>query len=334
MPGGRQQRIGRFTSEQARERFLQAYDIAMRSWPQPRQELDVETRCGTVHVHRHGAGHGPPVVLLHGASGNSSNWYPQVAALGRHHPVYAIDTIDDPGRSVQRQVVVGSAQSAAWLDEVLAALGLDTVHLVGMSYGGWLAMALALHRPERLASITLLDPGGLDKVPVRFYANVLLGAVAMLLPRRTRGWFAHRLANHALIESAEQMAPIMLAARTWRTNRPAARRFDDDELRAIRVPAQFLIAGRSSLLRPRRAMSRALALVASVRAEIVPGAGHGLSLERPDLVNQRILDFVAETDRAVPGQPAGVPTRVGESGEGNEGGETDEGGESGESGGA
>ncbi|MCZ7420537.1 alpha/beta fold hydrolase [Verrucosispora sp. WMMA2121] len=285
--------VGRFANDQAREKFLQAYEVAMRSWPQPRQEFDVETSFGTVHVHHHGAGPGAPVVLLHGAQGNSSNWYPQVAALGEHHPVYALDTIDDPGRSMQRRPVAGTAESAAWLDETLATLDLSDVHLVGMSYGGFLALAAAVHRPDRLASVTLLDPGGLQKVPFRFYANIIAGALATMAPRRTRAWFAHRLANHALIESPEQLAPIMIAARHWRTQRPSARRFDDEELRSIPVPVLLLVAGRSSLLRPHEAVARAQALIPSVRAEIVPGAGHGLPLERPELVNQCVLDFIA-----------------------------------------
>ncbi|MER5453940.1 alpha/beta fold hydrolase [Micromonospora sp. NPDC002389] len=286
--------IGRFTSDQARSRFLAAYEMAMDAWPHPRQELDVETRFGTVHVHDHGIATGQPIVLLHGAQGNSSNWYPQVAPLGIHHPVYAVDTVDDPGRSVQRRPVPSTTDNAAWLDETLTALGLDGVHLVGLSYGGFLAMAQALHRPDRLASVTLLEPGGLEKVPLRFYANMLAGALSTLAPRRTRPWFAQRLANHALVESAEQLAPIMIAARHWRSGRPvAARRFDDDELRAIRVPVQLLVAGRSSLLDPRRAAARAAELIPSVRTEIVAGAGHGLPLERPELVNQRILDFIA-----------------------------------------
>jgi pimeloyl-ACP methyl ester carboxylesterase len=160
-------RIGRFTGEQARERFLRAYDVAMRTWPEPRRELVVETDFGTVHVHHHGPTTGAPIVLLHGASGNSSNWYPQIATLGARHPVYAIDTIDDPGRSVAQRVVDGSVENAAWLGEVLAGLGLDDVHLVGLSYGGWLALNQAVYEPERLATVTVLDPAGLQKVPVR-----------------------------------------------------------------------------------------------------------------------------------------------------------------------
>lgn len=295
---GSRQRIGRFTSEPARERFLRAYDVAMRAWPQPRQERDVETPFGTTHVHQHGTTSGTPIVLLHGAIGNSSNWYPQVGALGERHPVYALDTIDDPGRSVQRRLLHGSADNAAWLDAVLAELGLEDVHLVGLSYGGWLALNQAVHGPDRLASVTVLDPGGLEKVPARFYLNLLLGAFATLAPRRTRPRLSRLLANQALIEPPEQLAPVMLAARTWRTNRPAARRLDDTELRSIGVPVQLLVGARSSLLRPERAVSRARQLIPGVRAEIVPGAGHGLPLEEPQLVNRRILDFVDLVDAA------------------------------------
>lgn len=292
MRAAREQQIGRFSAEQARQRFLEAYDVAMRDWPQPWDEQDVDTAYGSVHAFRYGPAEGAPIVLLHGSAGNSSNWYPQIAALGEHHPVYAIDTLDDPGRSVQRRPFTGEAANAAWLDETLAGLGLDGVHLVGASYGGWLALSLALHRPARLASITLIDPGGLQRVPLRFYANILAGAFATLAPKRTRPWFSRILANHALIMPPEHLDPVMIVARTWRTRRPPARPLKDDELRSIRVPVQVLIAGRSSLLRPKHALARARRLIPDVRAEIVPGAGHGLSLERPDLVNQRILNFI------------------------------------------
>jgi hypothetical protein len=50
--------------------------------PEPRTDCDVETRFGTVHVHRYGPAAGEPIVLLHGHGANASTWYPQVAALG------------------------------------------------------------------------------------------------------------------------------------------------------------------------------------------------------------------------------------------------------------
>ncbi|MCC9308947.1 alpha/beta fold hydrolase [Kitasatospora sp. RB6PN24] len=286
--------VGHFVSEEARTEFLAAYDRAMELWPGPRRALDVETAYGTVHVHHYGPATGEPVVLLHGHAGHASNWYRQIAALGECHPVYAIDTLDDPGRSVQRAVAAGSEENAAWLGEVFAGLGLDRIHLVGLSYGGWLALNQAVHAPERLASIAPLDPGGIEGVPARFYVHMVGGLLGMLAPRRFRPALGRLLANPALSSPPEMIAPLMLAMRTYRpTGRPAARPFTDEELGSVRVPALVLLGRRSALLRPRQALARITALIPDVQAEIVEGAGHGLNLEQPELVNERLLRFIA-----------------------------------------
>ncbi|GAB7185835.1 2-succinyl-6-hydroxy-2,4-cyclohexadiene-1-carboxylate synthase MenH [Kitasatospora sp. Ki12] len=285
--------VGHFVSEAARAKFLAAYDRAMELWPSPRQEFDVETTYGSVHVHRYGATTGEPIVLLHGHAGHPSNWYPQVAALGEHHPVYAIDTLDDPGRSVQRAVAAGSEENAAWLEEVLAGLGLERVHLVGVSYGGWLALNQAVHAPERLASVAPLDPGGIEKVPARFYLHMVAGLFGMLAPRPLRPAVGRLLANPALSAPPEMIAPLMLAMRGYRpSSRPPARPFTDEELGSIALPALVLVGKRSALLRPRQVVERVTALIPGVRAEILERAGHGLNLERPELVNERLLAFV------------------------------------------
>ncbi|MFJ2864373.1 alpha/beta fold hydrolase [Kitasatospora sp. NPDC087314] len=300
--------IGHFVSEEARAKFLAAYDRAMELWPSPRRELDVETTYGTVHVHHYGPRSGEPIVLLHGHAGHPSNWYPQIAALGEHHPVYAIDTLDDPGRSVQRAVAAGSTENAAWLSEVFAGLGLERIHLVGLSYGGWLTLNQAVHAPERLASIAPLDPGGIEEVPARFYAHMIGGLFAMLAPRRLRPALGRLLANPALSAPPEMIAPLMLGMRTYKPNtRPAARPFTDEELSSIRLPTLVLVGSRSALLRPHQVLKRVTALIPGVRAEIVQGAGHGLNLERPDLVNEHLLQFITDLVADPVADPAGDP---------------------------
>lgn len=287
-----QRRIAEFTSEKARDRFLEAYDAALDLWPLPRREIDVETGFGVTRVHRGGTDHGDPIVLLHGSAGNASNWYLQVGALGRDHPVYAVDGIDDPGGSVQRAAINGPADYAAWLAQVLDGLGLDRVHLVGHSHGGYLTLNQAVRAPETLATITLLDPAGLEKVPVRFYLHVLAGLPALAAPRRMRQWLARRMANPALVAPPDMQRTVLLAARTFRLTRPAAPRLSDEELRSIATPAYFLLAERSSLLRPRRASARVHALLPSARVEVMRVVGHGLTLEEPEQVNERILGFI------------------------------------------
>ncbi|SEQ98379.1 alpha/beta fold hydrolase [Actinokineospora terrae] len=74
------------------------------------------------------------------------SWYPHIADLAAHHDVYAVDTIGEPGHSVQTRALETADDLADWLTDLLAGLGHDKVHLVGLSRGGFLALTLAIRR--------------------------------------------------------------------------------------------------------------------------------------------------------------------------------------------
>jgi pimeloyl-ACP methyl ester carboxylesterase len=90
----------------------------------------------------------------------------------------------------------------------------------------------------------------------------------------------------------------MLAARTWRANRPAAMIVPDEELRTIDVPMLIVLAQRSVLVKPERARQRAENEIPGVRTILMPGVGHGLILEEPSEVNRHILEFIATHEAA------------------------------------
>lgn len=290
MDGGTRAGIGRFRDGRAAREFRAAYAVAMTLWP-PHEVLDVETAFGTTRVYRCGPESGEPVVLLHGHGANASTWYRQAAGVGRCRPVYAVETIDDPGGGVQRRVVAGSGDAAAWLEEVLAGLGLERVHLAGLSYGGWLALNQAVYGGRRLASVTLVDPGGLERVPLRFMVGLLAALFAMRAPLSWRPVLYRVLAEWALVERPEIMAPVLVAARGFRPDRSPARRFGDEELARVAVPVQLLVGARSRMVRPAGVVGRARRLLPVRHAEVVAGVGHAVALEAPELVNDRLLAF-------------------------------------------
>ncbi len=285
--------VGRFRGDAQRARFLAAYEAAFTLWPTPWTEGDIETDLGTTHLHRYGPQDGVPVVLLHGANSNAVQWYPFVAALGARHPVIALDTLGDPGRSVARAPIHDPATSAAWLDQTLKALDVDRAHLIGHSYGGWLALNQALHSPDRLLSVAALDPGGLEKVGARFFWMMYLNGLAGLTPAPVRRRLAVRLDNPILLVP-ELKKVLLTGARTFRTRRPAPRPLSDDDLRSIHTPTLVLIGERSPLLHPDRARDR-VQLMPRGHAEILPGVGHGPGFEHGSDVNDRLLAFLDST---------------------------------------
>lgn len=300
-------KISRFRSAAARRTFLTAYDNALATWPAPPAQLDVETRYGTTHVHSCGASYGTPVVLLHGVGASSPSWFASVASLGKDHPLFAVDTITDAGRSIQKARIRNGADLALWLDDVLTDLGSarfqsapfesDRVHLVGLSYGGWLALNQALRSPERLASITSVEPPG---AIARMKFNI------KMLPDGVLARFAHSdAALHRLLRMLNNGAALTqptvdLATAWFRTfvlKQPFPGRLNDEELRSIRTPTLLLFGERSLVTDPARAVERARRLIANVEAEIVVDAGHMLPVEKPDLFNSRLLTFIDSVGR-------------------------------------
>jgi pimeloyl-ACP methyl ester carboxylesterase len=103
-------------------------------------------------------------VLLAGSGGNALMWFRHVSALGERHSVYAVDTMGDAGHSIQRVPIRDGNDGAAWLRELLEGLAIPRAHLVGCSYGGWLALHHAIHAPARTAE-TLMPSAHSEIVP-------------------------------------------------------------------------------------------------------------------------------------------------------------------------
>jgi pimeloyl-ACP methyl ester carboxylesterase len=284
-------RPGSWIDDAARERFMAAYERAFALWPQPCEEFDVETAATTTRVHAYRPHpDGPPAVLLTGAGFNASSWYPHVAALAKVGPVYGIDMPGDPNPSVARAPITPPRNCAAWLDELLGKLSDRPAHLVGFSYGGWVAMNQAIRAPGRVASITLLDPAGLTKLDARFWFWLSISGLATLTPMSLRRHLARWLDSPSMAEP--ELVPLMWAGiRSYHAEPKFPGVLTDVELRAIRVPALVVTGARSSLLTPAEARARG-SLIPHAEIAIVPGSHGGFN--RIDELNERITAFISD----------------------------------------
>jgi len=280
---------GSWVSDAAREKFMAAYERVFALWPQPCEEFDIETATATtrVHAYRPHPG-GEPVVLLTGAGGNAAAWFPHVAALGQDGPVYGIDMPGDANPSVPRALMTPPAACAAWLDELLAQLSDRPVHLVGFSYGGWVAMNQAIRAPGRVASLTLLDPAGLTKLGARFWMWLTISGLATLTPMPLRRRLARWLDSPAMLQP-ELMTLMWAAIRGYRAEPKFPGVLTDDELRAITVPVLLITGARSALITPAQARARG-SLMPHAEVAVVPGSHGGFN--RIDELNNRITAFI------------------------------------------
>jgi pimeloyl-ACP methyl ester carboxylesterase len=98
---------------------------------------------------------------------------------------------------------------------------------------------------------------------------------------------------------------MVFAGRTFRRRLPAPPGFTDEQLRAVSVPVQVLLGERSALHDAQQVAARLATVLPRWRVEIVPGTGHALAIEAPQLVVERILGFA---DQAQPGVAEPEPT--------------------------
>ena len=252
---GDDRRVGHFRSDDARDGYLTAYDRALAAWPSPPVTRDIGTSYGVTRVSSLGPPTGVPIVLLHAVAVASPLWFVCVAALAERHPVHALDTITDAGRSTQTLPVRSGADLATWVDEVLTGLAIDRAHLVGLSYGGWLALNQAVRSPDHVASCTAIDPPGalgpprvapmMRMVPDAFRAKVGKSDAAL-----------HRLLA-SLNNGEPPPQPVLDLAvgglRSFRLKQPAPRRLRDAQLGSIRAPTLLLLSADSPVTHAARA---------------------------------------------------------------------------------
>lgn len=120
-------------------------------------------QTGTYATHCHDLGRGPPVLLLHGSGPGVSawaNWRLLLPVLASNRRVIAPDLV---GFGDTERPADAAYTMATWLDQVIAvldALDLPRVDLVGNSFGGALALALAIRAPQRVRRLVLMGSVG------------------------------------------------------------------------------------------------------------------------------------------------------------------------------
>ncbi|MFE7799816.1 alpha/beta fold hydrolase [Nocardia sp. NPDC057440] len=286
-------KVGYFASRAGFDRFAAAYRDGMAELPTPSEQVAVATSFGPVRCYRFGAAGGTPLVLLSGRQASTPMWGTNLPGLLAQHTVWSIDSIGEPGASTQQRPLTRPADQAAWVAEAIAGLGLERAHLLGVSVGGWLATQVAIHRPERAASVTLLDPANTFAPLTWKMVTASLGSVIPGLPM----WARYRLLSWVsggvqVDDSVPEGRLIASAMRDFTSAQPKPDRPSQDQLSEITVPVLAILAGRSIVHDAQRAAATART-IPGAEVEVWPVASHAVTGEFPDRIAARFAEFAA-----------------------------------------
>ncbi|OIJ64611.1 alpha/beta fold hydrolase [Streptomyces mangrovisoli] len=245
------------------------------------------------------------VVLVHGLLTDSlASYYftvaPAFAAAGLDVVMY---DLRGHGRSDRPRSGYTLDDTIDDLEALLARLGVTgPVHLVGNSYGGTVAFGFAARRPQRAATLTLIESEPATASWTAKIAEALRQVVTQLAYDEAAAiaWItAHRGPNTArLARSAARLA----RETTLGVDIPASRTLTDTQIRSVRCPVLGIYGGDSAQVETVPAQR---ALLADFRSVVLPGHEHSVLVEAGAAVGGRVLDLIRSTG-ALPREGASV----------------------------
>lgn len=293
--------VGRFADDVARDAYLGAYDEVLAMMPGSLSH-EVDTSWGTVRIHEwRGDPAVPPVVLLPGRSSGAPMWRQNLSGFGRRHTVFAVDTLGDAGRSTQTRPFENADDVTGWIGQALDGLGVARIHMVGHSFGGGYAAGFAFHCPERIATLSLLEPAfALATPPV----STLLWASVATMGFLPSSWRDHALARMVGADSVDMTSDdplarmIKAATVSFHAALPTPRTLTRADLGAFPVPVYVALADRSGITGAAAAANARRIPGAAVN--VWPGTTHSLPMEVPDELADELNTFWSahETDPA------------------------------------
>lgn len=228
------------------------------------------------------AGSGEPLVLLHGGLSTNETWGPQMPELGKHFRVLAPER---RGHGHTPDVDGPFSYDAMATDTIgfLEAVADGPAHLVGWSDGGIIGLIVAMRRPDLVRKLVPISANfDTNGVPEEILSQFLA------MTPDSEGLAPLRSMYESTSPDGAEHWPVVVA----KFLEMAAREphIPPSELGQIEAPT-LVLAGDDDLV----SLEHTIELFGSIpNAElaIVPGTSHFLTLEKPDVVNRLILDFL------------------------------------------
>lgn len=247
-----------------------------------------------------------PLVLIHGTSSSLHTWEGIVDVVGVSRRII---TFDLPGFGLTGPSPDNVYSYEVWnelLDSLTHRLGIRRFHLGGNSLGGGIAWNYALHSPEKVAGLILIDATGYPKKNEQGSIGFRLAAVPVLnrlMLRLTPRILIQRSLEAAYGNTAlvtDKLVDRYLELLLREGNRAAALslfqhplRPDPARIKDIRVPT-LIIWGKEDKLIDYRNAERFASDIPEARAVVLDGIGHVPMEEAPDKVGALILNFLSK----------------------------------------
>jgi pimeloyl-ACP methyl ester carboxylesterase len=236
-----------------------------------------------------------PLVLFHSAGSGAVQWFRNVESLSQYYRTYAVDVIGEANKSITTRRLNRRQEFVDWMIDLFNGLRIESADLIGNSFGGFLAFNTALYSSERVKKVVLISPAATFMqiwawtwhIAFPYKLGYTLGSRRMILCGFK--WIWQGFPRDECFTQFTEFGKT----NGFPSNQLPPPVYNNEELRKIQTPMLLLIGDHEVIYNPERVIRRATRLVAGLKAEIIPNANHNAQVTAPDVVNKKILDFLA-----------------------------------------
>ncbi|MGE8206656.1 alpha/beta fold hydrolase [Heyndrickxia sp. NPDC080065] len=233
----------------------------------------------------------PPLILMHGMTVSSTMWFANAPDWSEKFRIYALDIIGDFGKSECLKPISTPQDIDVWLNEVLDALGLDDIFLVGHSMGGWISLQFSLNS-NRVKKLVLL-------APVMSFAPLSWKFPFKLFPSL---WFRNSFFIRDLYNwmFAKGNNPDEILYQQFLNGykygkiqlRVVPKVFERKELERLLPETLLLIGEQEVVYSSTKKAARNASSFPNIKTKLIPNCSHCLSAEQKNVVNELVTDFL------------------------------------------
>lgn len=150
-----------FRNPEAKEEIRKLYRQKLDELPISYEFMRIETTYGDTNIVITGPKNKPPLVLLHGSNGCAPVAIEAMIGLTNNFRIYAVDIPGQPNLSEEFRPKMKDDTYGKWMYEILSRLAVRNALLVGISFGGFVALKTLMFDEKRIAKAFLIVPAGI-----------------------------------------------------------------------------------------------------------------------------------------------------------------------------
>lgn len=147
-----------FKSEKGKKEILQLYDKKLDSLGINYEYKSLNTSFGLTNIIVTGNPEHPPIILVHGSNGCAPIALETYPKLCKNYRTYAIDVLAQPNRSAGTRLSMKDDSYGKWMNEVINKLNIESVTMVGFSFGGLVILKTLEYNESKIKEVHLSAP--------------------------------------------------------------------------------------------------------------------------------------------------------------------------------